>query len=81
MRGARTMTLDEAVRHFQWSATHDYQRHDLRDGEITAIYGLGLYDADLQHLEVLVPGLAVAERGRVEHDHGTWVRVDVVVAS
>ena len=72
------MTLHEAVRHFRWDATHDYQRHDTRDGEIAALYGLGLYDADLKRLEEMVPGLRVAVIRQIEHDVGVWLRVDVL---
>ena len=74
------MTLHEAVRHFRWDATHDYRKHDTVNGQIVSIYGLGLYEADLTRLKEMVPGLEVTELIRVEHDHGAWLRVDVVGA-
>jgi hypothetical protein len=74
------MTLHEAAKHFRWDATHDYQQHDTRDGELAAIYGLGLYEADLIRLKEMVPGLVAKELRHVVHDHDTWLRVDVMVA-
>ena len=68
------MTLHEAVRHFRWDATHDYRKHDTVNGRIFAIYGLGLYEADLLRLREMVPDLKVNGLRR----DGTWLRVDVV---
>jgi hypothetical protein len=74
------MTLNDAARHFRWDATHDYYGHTSNMGEIVAIRGLGLYEADLKRLTEMVPGLEITELRRVEHDHGAWLRVDVAVA-
>lgn len=72
------MTLHEAVIRFRLSPIHDFQRHDERDGKYIALYGLGLYEADLKSLRSFVPNLAITEHHRVRHDCGTWLRVDVV---
>ena len=72
------MTMDDAVRHFQWSAIHDYRKHDTVNGKIVAIYDLGLWAGDLVDLLEMVPNLKATELRRVQHDNGTWLRVDVV---
>jgi hypothetical protein len=73
------MTLHEAVEYFRWDATHDYGRAARRsgDGKIAALYGLGLYESDLERLQQIVPALSVTLLRRVVHDHGVWFRVDV----
>lgn len=72
------MTLHEAVRYFRWDELHDYGAAIRHSGAIVATHALGLYEADLERLKEMVPGLTVTERRRVEHDHGAWLRVDVV---
>lgn len=72
-----TRTLDAVVRTFRWDAIHDYKRHEKKDGKIVALYGLGLYECDLDHIRRLMPMLQVTELRRVEHDDGAWLRVDL----
>lgn len=72
------MTLNEAVRHFRWSATHDYSKHDSVNGKLVAIYDLGLWAGDLVDLLAMVPNLKATGLRRVQHDNGTWLRVDIV---
>lgn len=71
------MTLQDAMRHFRWDTTHDCSAAAYSNGHVVALYSLGLYEADLTRLKEMVPGLVVSELRRVEHDHGTWLRVDV----
>jgi hypothetical protein len=71
------MSLHDAVIALRWDSTHDYSRHDTEGDEIVALYGLGLYESDLEQLKHLVPGLEVMILRRVEHDFGTWLRVDL----
>lgn len=75
------MTLHEAVLHFRLSPIHDFQRHDERDGKFVALYALGLWESDLQHLQEMVPDLRVRELRRTKHEDGDWLRVDVMEAA
>jgi hypothetical protein len=72
------MTLHEAVRHFRLIPVDDYHQHDTVNGKIVALYGLGLYAADLWRLKVDIPRLSVRVLRSVERDNDRWVRVDVV---
>jgi hypothetical protein len=71
------LTLDEAAKQFRWSAVHDYRSSDSVNGKYVSIYGLGIWEADLESLRSLIPNLKVAEKHRVDHDAGTWLRVDL----
>lgn len=71
------MTLDEVKRMYCWSSAHEYESHATRGGKIVTIYGLGMWEVDLNHVLRLIPGLHVTIRGRVHHPDADWLRVDI----
>lgn len=81
------MTLDQAAKFYRWSPVHGYQSATEIDGQITEIYGLGIWGKDLQKLREQVPGLLVfvksdypATRLSTPDDSDNWLRVDLKMA-
>ena len=55
------------------SKLHDY------DDMGTYIRNLGVYEDELELVREILPvGWEIIEKKRVEHNHGTWLRVDIV---
>lgn len=73
----KTGTLDWAAREYRWDATHDYTSDERKDGKIVALYGLGLWERDLEQVRRWIPTLQVTELRRVEHEEDAWLRVDI----
>lgn len=71
------MTLDEIARIYRWSPVHDYGSANSVEGRLVSIYGLGIWQADLESLRSQIPNLRVLEKGHVDHHEGRWLRVDL----
>ena len=55
------------------SKLHDY--HD----KGTHIENLGIYEEELELIRGILPsGWEIIEKKKVKHDHGVWLRVDIV---
>lgn len=71
------MTLDEAARLYRWSPAHDYHGSETQDGKTVALFGLGIWEADLRSLRSQILSLGVVENSHVDHHEGRWLRVDL----